>query len=234
LKILKIGGSLITDKGENVFEIAKEEIIERVAEQLHGDVIVVHGVGSFGHPHVRRFGLTVEGISKTHLACLRLNTIFCSKLENAGLYPIPIHPLEFFSNPNYDFLRDLVSMGFTPVLHGDIVYDNGFRVMSGDEVVRLLAENIRAERVGFACDTAVVINGEVVREINPRNFGEIIKKVGTASNKEDVTGGMRGKILEGYRIAEICDVFIFDGREENAIRRFLRGEEVGTKITKRF
>jgi len=232
LKIIKIGGSLITDK--KAFEVVREEMIEKIAKQISGNVIVVHGVGSFGHPHVKRYGLTVEGISKTHLACLRLNNIVCSKLENAGLSPIPIHPFEFFLNPDYDFLRNLISMGFTPVLHGDIVYRKGFRVMSGDEIVRVLAEKLKAERVGFACDTAVIINNEIVREINSQNFEEIIEKIGAASDKEDVTGGMKGKVIEAYRIADICDVCIFDGAEKDAIRRFLNGEDVGTKITKRF
>ena len=232
MKILKIGGSLITDK--KAFEVVREEMIEKIAKQIFGDVIIVHGAGSFGHPHVKRYGLTVEGISKTHLACLRLNNIVCSKLEKAGLHPIPIHPLEFFLNPDYDFLKDLISMGFTPVLHGDIVYHGGFRVMSGDEIVRVLAENLGgAERVGFACDTAVIINGEIVRVISPQNFDAIIKKIGV-SDKEDVTGGMKGKVIEAYRIAEICDVYIFDGRVDDTIRRFLGGEEVGTKVTKRF
>ncbi len=232
LKILKIGGSLITDK--KAFEVVREDMIEKIAKQIFGDVIIVHGAGSFGHPHVKRYGLTVEGISKTHLACLRLNSIVCSKLEKAGLHPVPIHPLEFFLNPDYDFLKDLISMGFTPVLHGDIVYHRGFRVMGGDEIVRVLAEHLGAERVGFACDTAVIVDGKIVREINPRNFDTIIRKIGTASDKEDVTGGMKGKVTEAYRIADICDAYIFDGKEESAIHRFLSGEDVGTKITKRF
>jgi len=58
LKIIKIGGSLITDK--KAFEVVREEMIEKIAEQIFGEVIIVHGVGSFGHPHVKRYGLTVE------------------------------------------------------------------------------------------------------------------------------------------------------------------------------
>ncbi len=234
LRILKIGGTLITDKRRGVFEVAKEDMMERIAEQVFGEVVIVHGVGSFGHPHVEKFGLSVEGISKTHLACLKLNNLFCLKLEKAGLHPLPFHPLEFFSNPNFDFLNDMIDKGFTPVFHGDVIYDGKFRVMSGDEIVRILAEKLKAERVGFATDTVVTIDGKVVREINPSNFEEIIEKIGAAKEKEDVTEGMRGKVIEAYKSSEFCDAYIFNGKEKDSIRKFLEGYEVGTKVTKRF
>ncbi len=234
LKIIKIGGSLITDKRKGMFEVAKEEMMEKIAEQISGKVVIVHGVGSFGHPHVKKFGLNLEGVAKTHLACLRLNVLFCSKLEKFGLSPLPFHPLEFFASNNFDFLIEMIETGFVPVFHGDVIYDGKFRVMSGDEIVRILARELKAERVGFATDKPIILDGEVVKVINPLNFNNVLEKIGKAIDKDDVTGGMRGKLIEAYEIADVCDVYIFNGAEDDAIRKFLERCEVGTKLTKRF
>lgn len=235
MRILKIGGALITDKSRNAFEVARLDVIERISEQIDGEVVLVHGVGSFGHPHVRRYGLTKEGVARTHHACLKLNSIICESLINAGKHPVPLHPLEFFANPDYGFIKSLLKEGFTPVMHGDVVYENGkFRVMSGDEVVRLLAENLGPEAVGFASDTAVVAGGRVVDVIDGNSAEEVLREASSPEEKEDVTGGMRGKLEEALKIARMCDVYIFNGLESNAVRRFLAGEHVGTRVAKVF
>ena len=235
MKILKIGGALITDKSVDAFEVAREDMIEFVSAQIHGEIVLVHGVGSFGHPHVRRYGLTPEGVSRTHHACLRLNSMVCDSLIRAGKNPVPVHPMEFFLNPDFDFLRILLDEGFVSVMHGDVVYENGkFRVMSGDEVVRVLAENLKPDAVGFATDTAIVVDGKAVKVVDSSNIEKVRSAVRSASGKEDVTGGMKGKLEEILRIARFCDVYVFDGSEEGAIRRFLSGEHVGTKVAKVF
>lgn len=235
MKILKIGGSLITDKSEGAFELAKVDVIENIAKQIEGKLILVHGVGSFGHPHVKKFGLTAEGVSITHNACLRLNSIVCSSLIKSGVNAIPIHPFEFFANPDFGLIKELIEKDFVPVMHGDVVFENGtFRVMSGDEIVGIFAEKFRPESVGFATDTPIVIDGRIVDEINYKGADDILRKVGRAEGKEDVTGGMRGKIEHALKIADICDVYIFNGLEENAVRDFLRGRRVGTRIAKVF
>jgi len=231
LKILKIGGSLITEKSEGAFEVSRDDVIESLADQIKGRLILVHGVGSFGHPHVKRYGLTPHGISVTHLACLKINLRFCRALAERGLNPMPVHPLEFFHRPNFDLLGDLVESGFVPVMHGDVIYENGeFRVISGDEIVRILAERFDPEAVGFASDTDVIIGEEVVEFIDVSRSEEFLEKIGSAEGKHDVTGGMKGKLMEAMKIAEKTDVYIFNGLKENAVRDFLKGEWVGTRI----
>lgn len=231
MKILKIGGSLITEKSENAFEIARNDVIESIADQIYGELMLVHGVGSFGHPHVKKFGLTPHGISITHLACLKINLMFCRALAERGMNPVPVHPLEFFHKPDFDLLIELVENGFTPVMHGDVVYEDGrFRVISGDEIVRILAERFDVEAVGFASDTEIIVNGESVEFIDVSVADEFLERTGFADGKHDVTGGMRGKLNEAIKIAEKCDVYVFNGLKENIIRDFLNGKWVGTRI----
>ncbi len=231
MKILKIGGSLITEKSEGAFEIARDDVIESIADQIEGKLMLVHGVGSFGHPHVKKFGLTPHGISLTHLACLKINLRFCKALAERGMNPVPVHPLEFFHRPDFDLLIELVESGFIPVMHGDVVFESGkFRVISGDEIVRILAEKFNVEAVGFASDTEIIVDGVGVEFIDVTRADEFLSSIGYADGKHDVTGGMKGKLKEALRIAEKCDVYIFNGLRENAIREFLNGKWVGTKI----
>jgi len=233
LRILKIGGSLITEKKEGAFEVAKVDVMERLAKALRGerDLILVHGVGSFGHPHVRRYGIkSPKSVSKIHNACLRLNTLFCSILEENGLSVVPVHPLEFFAKPDYEFLKKLVNLGFVPVLHGDVIIEGeSFRVISGDEVVRILSEVFEPETVGFASDSEVLYDGKIVETVDESNYAKIVSELKGAVGKDDVTGGMLKKFSESLRIAKTCDVYIFS---EKNLRKFLRGEIIPTRIKK--
>jgi isopentenyl phosphate kinase len=57
--VLKIGGSVITDKNGDL--AAKTEVINRLAEEIAKanlkNLIVVHGGGSFGHPIAQKWAL---------------------------------------------------------------------------------------------------------------------------------------------------------------------------------
>ena len=232
MKILKIGGSLITEKGRGAFEIEREDVMREIAKNVSSttsDLIIVHGVGSFGHPHVKRYGIgNANGVVKVHNACLKLNIKFCKILEEYGINPIPFHPLETFPL-NFNILKKFVMKGFTPVLHGDVILEGDkFRVLSGDEIVRLLAENLNPDRVGFASDSAVIMKGKIVEEINDENIEEVMRNLGTAKGKEDITGGMLKKVNEALKIAEITNVFIFDGLKH--LSDFLLNKNIATRI----
>ncbi len=55
--ILKIGGSVITDKSGEL--AAKTEDINRIAEEIKraevDNLVIVHGGGSFGHPTAQKW-----------------------------------------------------------------------------------------------------------------------------------------------------------------------------------
>ena len=61
-KILKLGGSVITDKSAPV-GVARINVIDCIAQQiaLYGHpIILVHGTGSFGHPLYHAYNLENE------------------------------------------------------------------------------------------------------------------------------------------------------------------------------
>jgi len=241
--ILKIGGAVITDKSKGVKSSARISEIKRIAKEIANNlkdkIVLVHGVGSFGHPYVEEFKLKerkdLKGIIKAHLECKKLNLLVCEALIEHGLNPYPIHPFIFFKIKNgkitfdYEIIERIMDEGFIPVLHGDMVYnvtDRKFEVISGDKIVVELAQIFDAKKVGFATDVeGVIVNGRVVRIIERKNIFNVLKEVENAKNKSDVTGGMRGKLIAISKLK--VDTYIFHAKY---INKFLRDEHVGTLI----
>jgi len=244
IKILKIGGSIITDKSPGVFDVALKERIKEVAKEIASNpenLVLVHGVGSFGHPYVEKYRLkerkNLRGVIETHLACKRLNTMVCEALLAEGVNATPIHPFSAFRVAeglefDADFILSLLDNGMLPVLHGDMVYNrlrNSFDVVSGDRIVSEFAEALEVERIGFATDIdGIFVGDELIEEVNDENLSEVLNSLGEAESKSDVTGGMRGKVLSMLRIPAI--VFIFSGLKSGNITKFLKGERVGTRL----
>jgi isopentenyl phosphate kinase len=241
LRILKIGGAVITDKTKGVTNRAKMEEIRRIAEEISripDRLILVHGVGSFGHPHVEKYDLLHRvhplGLAETHASCRELNLMICRELMARGVPAISVSPFNAFSIENDRFtvplelIQQLVDNGMVPVLHGDMVAGDGqYRVISGDKIVEMLANGLGADRVGFATDTPLLIEDKVMDELSREELQKILDKIGDAGNKSDVTGGMRGKLEAILRIG--CEVAVFQANP-GAIEKFLRGERVGTII----
>ncbi len=238
MKILKIGGSVITDKSEDAFEVALynkiDEICSAIAENPK-NLILVHGAGSFGHPHVKKFGISDPlGVSKVHLSCVKLSRIFCERLIEFGVSAAPISPLTFFrvNNENIEgnvgIIEKMVDSGLIPVFHGDVVLNEKFSVLSGDDIAIYLAKKFNAEALGFATDVdGVLLKGKLLDRLDEETF----RKINWDSVGVDVTGGMKAKVEKVLNRVR-CPTYIFKGTSEN-ISKFLRGEKVGTEIRHR-
>lgn len=229
--VLKIGGSLLTDKASReTFSSQLDSIIGKIAENPEG--IVVHGAGSFGHPHAKEYSLhrgSREGALETHRAVKKLNTEIIKRLHRKNVRAFPVHPSSAaVRNPDTDMMmRQIKQMreeGFTPVLHGDgIVTENeGFTVISGDEILSLLEKKFQTGHAGFCTSEKGVLNAdrEVVDEINSLKDFEGLKMKG-----EDVTGGMENKVREVLEKNIEASVF---GSE--SLENFLDGGKPGTRV----
>lgn len=244
LKVLKIGGSVITDKSRGFLEKARKEEITRIAEEIGANpqnLILIHGAGSFGHPYVEKFGtdMTASASVLTHMACRRLNTFFCDALFEGGVNALPINPFSALRvgeelEIDEDFIVALVEEGIVPVLHGDMVYNRSkktFEVLSGDRIAFEMAKKLNISRIGFATDApGVIIYGEVQEELNIGQ--DLLQFIEEAESKSDVTGGMRGKLKSLLELPSDSQVLIFSGLERGNILKFLNNENVGTKIRK--
>lgn len=241
--VLKLGGSVVTEKSrdETVDGVALERAAESTADaSLDGGLVVVHGGGSFGHPHAETWGASttdgvsdVEGVNAIHGAMTTLNKFVLSALQDEGVPAVPVHP---FSAAYRDAdgeltlpsgqVATLVDEGFVPVLHGDLVAHagEGASVLSGDEIVTSLAGSLDADRVGVCSTVPGVLDADdrVVPEIS--SFDDVESVLG-GSAATDVSGGMAGKVRELLALGAPASVFDLD-----ALPAFLDGDHPGTTV----
>jgi isopentenyl phosphate kinase len=245
IKILKIGGSVLTDKTR--FESAKIGEIDRIAAEIAGHssgLILVHGAGSFGHIHAKEYNLaerfSPEGVLETHRSVVRLNEIVVESLRRAGSSPVPVHPSSFtlLKNGRIEVIEtgpvvEMVKRGLVPVLHGDVAMDRakGAGIVSGDQLVSHLARSLRPEIValGTAVD-GVIFRGEVLAEVRREDLSRIGSELGPSAGV-DITGGMKGKLEELLDLAnEGVRSTIFNAEKKGMIERVLAGERAGTLV----
>ena len=239
--VLKLGGSVVTEKGTP--ETVDAEALGRAAAAVAtvpGRVAVVHGGGSFGHHHAAEHGVSsAEGtrddgaIRAIHGAMKRLNGAVVEALVGAGVAAVPVHPLSAAARTADGTLRleagpasTMLEEGFIPVLHGDVVVHAGVgaTIVSGDELVVSLARALGADRVGVCSSVPGVYDaeGELIDRIG--SFSDVADAVG-ASDATDVTGGMAGKVRELLSLDAPAYVFDLDGLEA-----FAAGGDPGTEI----
>ena len=216
--ILKLGGSVITDKkadcAVNRGQLAA--IASAIANARTGGIVVIHGAGSCGHPEAKRYHLDAgakagetEGIFVTHRAVSSLNEAVVHALREKGVQAVGVHPLHVGVADNGRLvgfetrhLGKMLALGMVPVIHGDVVMDlsRGACIVSGDQLVRYLAVALKIGRVGLATDVPGVLDGDVVVPAITRKTVPGLR-IGS-SRHTDVTGGMRGKIDELLGLAD--------------------------------
>lgn len=258
--VLKIGGSVITDKKGEL--AAKTHEINRLAEEIRNaaikKLIIVHGGGSFGHPVAEKYkikeGYKEElqkiGFSETHHVMTVLNGLFMDSLVWHNVPAVSVTPSSCIVTENGRIkqfedvpVEGLLKMGFIPVLYGDAVLDTklGFTVLSGDQLVSTLAIKFNAERIVIGIDEDGVFDADPKLEKTAKMFEHLtlseLKKLQSKLGKAtacDVTGGMFGKITELVpAVEEQIPVTIVNAMEPRNICRALQAVEVkGTLIEK--
>jgi isopentenyl phosphate kinase len=250
LVILKIGGSVITDK-DSISTARKDEII-RISQEIASfranssdGLLLVHGAGSFGHPQAMKWikeGFDAKGVYLTHASVKVLNSIVMESLNNADVVALPVHPLSscLLENGNIielqvEKIRIMLDRGIVPVLHGDVVMDRtkGAAVLSGDRIIPYLAAALNASKIGAGSNVEGVLDekGTLIKKITPLNFIDVKKQI-SSSVSTDVTGGMLGKVSELLELAKNgTSSRIFNALKKGMVSKFLYGEDVGTLIS---
>jgi isopentenyl phosphate kinase len=258
--VLKIGGSVITDKNGEL--AARTEVINRLAEEIAKanvkNLIIVHGGGSFGHPTAQKYGIKdglkddeqKAGFAETHHVMTVLNGLVLDALVWHNVPAVSVAPSSCMLTENgriklFDgaISRMLLKMGFTPVLYGDAILDEklGFTVLSGDQIVAHLARKFNADKIVIGVDVDGLcdadpktdINAKVYPRLTLRELKEAQGKLGR-STAADVTDGMSGKVTELIpAIEQGIPVEIVNAAKPNRVYRALIGEKVeGTIIEK--
>jgi len=251
--ILKLGGSVITEKGR--VETVDGDALERAADAIagavgggspgnatggSGDLVVVHGGGSFGHHHADRHGVTPTrgttdpgAVMDIHGAMTTLNRFVLRRLHDRDVPALPVHPLSAGARDAAGDLElptgqveTMLGEGFLPVLHGDGVAHagEGVTVLSGDEITVELAVALGAERVGLCSTVPGVLDAEGRPIDRIGDFASVREALG-GSDATDVTGGMAGKVRAFLGVDTPAQVF---GPDD--LGAFLEGARPGTRI----
>jgi isopentenyl phosphate kinase len=245
--LVKLGGSLLTDKARDM--TLREEVAQRVVgevAQARRPLVLLHGAGSFGHPFVKRFGLGQPpfdaakrvGVSQTLAGVAYLAAEVLGLANEAGLrtVPVPLH-LETLKRGTLpksvaDTVEDLLSEGFTPVLHGTLVRDDdlGWRVLSADEALAQLAARLKPAACVFATD----VDGVHARD--PKQFPDAplipVVRSGTTfapakgGSGSDVTGRMEGKLAHARAAARHAPTTVVNGLAPGRLIAALQGRPV--------
>jgi len=247
--ILKLGGSVITDKNADEGVVREADLL-RIAKEVsefRGKLIVVHGAGSFGHTYAKKYGLDrgfdPEGAIITHESVKKLASTVVGALNHFGVRAVAVHPMcctvcrnGRIESMYLDNIKLMLEKGFIPVLHGDVVMDLelGACVLSGDQIVPYLAKELGITRLGLGSAENGVLDkdGKTVPEITPEKF-ENFKHYIRGSESTDVTGGMLGKVQELLELSKTSCItsYIFNAGKKEDVYRFLNGESVGTRIS---
>ncbi len=249
--VLKIGGSVLTEKGKE--RKARKSAIKRISKEIalalahtsRKNLVLVHGAGSYGHPQAKVYleSRDAKDALITHESAKELNRIVTSSLMDFGVKIMPIHPLSGVvfrgGEPKYKIKEQIevaLETGIVPVLHGDVIMDEkeGFRILSGDQLVVYAAKEFKASRVGVGTDVDGVLGdeGEVIRKITPAEVDKVSIK---GSEHVDVTGGMKEKVHLLAKLASENNTpsVLFNASKESNVYKFLTDDEdlFGTVIS---
>ncbi len=238
--VLKLGGSVITDKQRP--ETLDEGNLARAAAAIADydeEIVLVHGGGSFGHHHASEHGITSEtgshdvtGALAVHDAMGRLNDAVLAALHERDVPALPVHPLSAAARDGDGELslstpvETMLAEGFVPTVQADVIAHTGagVTVVSGDELVVELATQLHADRVGLCAGVPGVFgsDGEVIECIE--SFAAVREALG-GSDATDVTGGMSAKVRALLELDAPASIFGLDGLEG-----FLDGDSPGTRV----
>lgn len=245
LTVLKLGGSVITDKSEpeTVDSEALGDAVAAIATYVESNanarLALVHGGGSFGHHHAATHAVSstdgsrdATALVEIHRAMGELNDVVVSRLHAAGVPAVPVRPFSVArrSSAGLDLpsaqIATMLDEGFVPVLHGDVVVHEGLggTILSGDDIVVALARSLAADRVGLCSTVPGVLDSseQVIPEITA--YEDVAQHLG-GSDATDVTGGMAGKVRTLLELDSPAAVFSLDDLE-----RFLESGTAGTLI----
>lgn len=259
--LLKLGGSLITDKDtpytprlDKLADLARE--IKTVLDSnpnLH--LILGHGSGSFGHVAAKKHGTrdgvhTREGwlgFTEVRFQAAELNRFVVQSLLEAGLPAMPFPPSasmigdnRIVTRHNVETIRRALDVGLLPVVQGDVAFDDslGGTILSTEDVFKFLMGEFHPKRILLAGIEAGVwedfpARTRLVKQIQLSRYEERRGDIG-GSASTDVTGGMKAKVEEMFALIqkhENLTVQIFSAEEHGFLTRALQGENVGTLLT---
>lgn len=256
LVLIKLGGSVITDKSKPLTPRLKTikrlvSEIKGIQKKYKGKIIVGHGQGSFAHIPAAKYqtqrGIvnknSIFGFCVTSEMAKRPNTILTQEFIRRKVSAVSFSPMSFiFSNKTKlqkvltENIKRALSLKILPIVHGDVILDKsklGFCIYSTEAVFDVLSKSLkksyRIEKIIMVGDTDGVYDqkGKTITKINESNYNKVFKSI-TGSKTTDVTGGMIHKVRKALDLAEKekIQTIIINGNRKGEIERAVFGRKI--------
>lgn len=224
--VVKIGGSLITDKNAycspNRDEIRKYARLVKVHwNQLQGKLVIVLGGGSYGNGVPIRYNIKNSEQDWKHTNLLMMTVKMFEWINEVTMIfrdeGIPCYPFQtssYCTTANgaphsfyLDPIKNCLKLGVLPITSGDFTFDHdkSFVIFSSDNVPELFVEHFDVDRVVILTDVPGIYDSietkTVICKVTKDNYMQVLNVAG-ASRKQDVTGGMNNKLKALIRIAQ--------------------------------
>lgn len=247
--LVKLGGSVITDKGR--YRTFDPETAGRLAEEIARtgqDVMVVHGAGSFGHmlakEHRLHLGISDDsqllGASQVMSDVRELDLEVCRRMSAKGLRVVPLPPASCaimrdgkLHHLELGIFKDYLELGMVPVTFGDVVRDEvlGLSICSGDQLMAALAEEFRPSKVIFVTDVDGVFTADPTQDpkakLIPTVDAKVLDSLPRTERNIDVTGSIFAKIRYMIDMASLTDeCLVLNGKVPGRLEAAIRGEDV--------
>ncbi len=252
LDIIKIGGSVITDKLS--YKTIRSEALNSISSVIAKwgqKCIIVHGAGSFGHILADKYSITegfseesqLNGIVQIRIDMADLTKAVIESLQANKLHAVSFqtssmvysqgkeNELSFFIEP----IHKALDIGIFPALSGDIIFkqENGFSIYSGDALIALLVQHFDIRNVYFISDVDGLFaknlktnEMELVKEIDSKQLDTIELSDLPDKKTIDVTGKMKGKLDDIKSISQQVEhVIIVNGLYPKRISSLLSGDK---------
>ena len=247
--LIKLGGSVITDKGE--YKKFRKDVVSRLCKEIKAsgkDVIIVHGAGSFGHILAKEFELNegykrkeqIDAVAKVSLDVRELNNLVIAELIASGIPAVSIPTGSCFVMDDGELLMNdseilqrYIELNIAPVMFGDVVLDRkkGFGICSGDKIMECLSDIFSPDMVIFVSDIdglydrdpKVTKDAKLITSVNENVFENIPAETTVA----DVTGGVHAKMRT---MLDLCsdgrDCILVNGMKDGRLLSLLNGNDI--------
>ncbi|MBQ6341816.1 MAG: isopentenyl phosphate kinase family protein [Anaerolineaceae bacterium] len=261
ITLLKLGGSLITDK--NTPHTLRANVIHRLAKEIKSawkpeqmPLIIGHGSGSFGHVPAKQYGTrsgvhnTTEwqGFAEVHSEATALNRMVTDIFREEGLPILSFVPMDNIRTNDgkvtgWDItpILQCISNHLIPLIFGDTVFDTarGGTILSTEDLFLYLSNKIDSpNRILLAG-----LEQGIWRDFPERTH--LVRRIAAeepdssnilGSASIDVTGGMHEKVRLMKKLVsdgKTESALIFSGEIPDNVSSALLGENsFGTLISK--
>jgi len=250
LTLLKLGGSLITDK--RVEKSFRRDIVKRLADEIAAaradnptlSLLIGHGSGSFGHFAAKQAN-TIGGVftladwhafAYVSNVAAELNYLVCECFQEVGLPVWRIQPSASLFSHNGEIvsmsiksIETALSNSLIPIVYGDVSVDSaiGGTIISTEKIFFYLSTELSVDRMFLLGEVSGVHDsrGALIKSISSANLSSLSSALG-GSGGVDVTGGMETKVRDMLNVIErspLMTIRIFSGQTKNLLHDTLLG-----------